>query len=116
MSRSAGRDCCSPTKRAVCGRSIEAPLAAALDEYEQRPVHHRGEMPAAPLISVRLHRPGAHVRLGDRQASTLTLSTGPLRSCERLDDATGSPIGVATISYATSATPSPGAVCLRDGR
>jgi len=44
--------------------------------------------------------------LGDRQASTLTLSTCPLRStCERLDDATGSPTGVATIGYAGGASP-----------
>jgi hypothetical protein len=34
-SRSAGRDPCSPTKPAVCGRSIEAPLAIELDEVQQ---------------------------------------------------------------------------------
>ena len=34
-SGSAGRDCCSPTKPAVCGRSTEPPLAIELDEQEQ---------------------------------------------------------------------------------
>ncbi|HYZ29499.1 MAG TPA: hypothetical protein VE570_10615, partial [Thermoleophilaceae bacterium] len=42
MSRSAGRDCCSPTKPAVSCRSIEAPLAIEFDE-DQAPGGARSE-------------------------------------------------------------------------
>jgi hypothetical protein len=56
-----------------------------------------GETLAAPLLSGRLHWPGALPAPDDRRASTLRLSRCPLRpNCERLDGASGSTTAVAT--------------------
>jgi hypothetical protein len=46
------------------------PLAAESDEYEQQPPRDVGETPAAPLVSRRIHRPGALARSG-RAASVI---------------------------------------------
>jgi hypothetical protein len=49
--RSARAGCCSSTKGALSGGSLQWPLAAPLDEYEQRPPRDARRSAAAPLIS-----------------------------------------------------------------
>jgi hypothetical protein len=54
---SAGRDCCSVTKPAVCRGSIDAPLAIELDESEQWPRREAGEPARYCLTRVRTSPP-----------------------------------------------------------
>jgi hypothetical protein len=59
---SAGRDCCSVTKPAVCRGSIEAPLAIELDETEQRPARD-AERDARCCSDMRASSPAGSSRL-----------------------------------------------------